>query len=186
MKGLKGKIVSLTNDTAKISIRSKKRVSIEEEVEVKDLTKYFEDGQRVKVISGSSSGATGNVLSTNGDICIVFTDNKNTIEVRSKDLAITGELDNDIDRTVTNNFDPNDKTTLKKKDLVKLTGFNSVGLVLDISKDYVKILDISGKIRNESNFSINTKIDTRKFVSRNAEGNNITNNSNVVIKQGQY
>jgi hypothetical protein len=57
MKGLKGKIVSLNNDTAKISIRSKKHISIEEEVEVKDLSKYFEDGQRVKVISGTSKGA---------------------------------------------------------------------------------------------------------------------------------
>lgn len=35
---------------------------------------------------------TGTVLTTNGDLCEVFTDNNNTIEVRTKDLAITGEV----------------------------------------------------------------------------------------------
>jgi transcription elongation factor len=95
---------------------------------------------------------------------------------------VTGKLDNDLDKTLITGANPNDKSVLKKKDLVKLTGFNSVGLVLDISKDYVKILDISGKIRNESNYSINTRIDTRKFVSKNSEGSNITNNSNIIIK----
>lgn len=35
---------------------------------------------------------TGTVLSTTGDICSVFTDNRNTIEVRSKDLGVTGKL----------------------------------------------------------------------------------------------
>lgn len=67
-----------------------------------------------------------------------------------------------------------------------MTGFNSVGLILDISKDYIKILDSNGKIRNVSSFSINAKIDTRKYIGKNAEGNNITNNSNIIIKQGQY
>jgi len=56
VKGLKGKIVSLTNDTAKIVIRGKKKETFEEEVETKYLVKYFEDGQRVKIIAGSSEG----------------------------------------------------------------------------------------------------------------------------------
>lgn len=82
----------MTNDTAKIVIRGKKKETFEEEVETKYLVKYFEDGQRVKIIAGSSEGITGTVLSTTGDICSVFTDNRNTIEVRSKDLGVTGKL----------------------------------------------------------------------------------------------
>ena len=69
---------------------------------------------------------------------------------------------------------------------MKLSGFNSVGLVLDISKDFVKILDQSGRVKNISNFSINSKIDSSKFSSLNLEGNAITNNSNVLVKNGQY
>lgn len=66
---------------------------------------------------------TGNVLSTNEDICSVFTDNRNTIEVRSKDLAITGEQGKETEAAALV-ADPNDQNQLKKKDLVKLSGFN--------------------------------------------------------------
>ena len=65
---------------------------------------------------------TGNVLSTNEDICSVFTDNRNTIEVRSKDLAITGEHGKETETAM--NVEPNDRNQLKKKDLVRLSGFN--------------------------------------------------------------
>ncbi|KAL4475098.1 hypothetical protein ABPG74_001794 [Tetrahymena malaccensis] len=181
---LKGKIISLGKETAKVLIK-KKKLSIEEEYPLKQLVKYFEDGSRVKVISGTSEGITGTVLSTKGDVCEVFTDNNNTIEVRTKDLAITGEASQDAEKILVN--ESSDKNLgLKKKDLVKLTGFNNIGLILDISKDYIKILDQNGKIKNVSSFSINTKIDTRKYIGKNAEGNNITNNSNIIIKQGQY
>lgn len=132
-------------------------MTIEEEFVLKDLIKSFDDGERVKVISGVSEGIvnlliiwsiiiwdlniqTGNVLSTNGEICEIFTDNNNTIEVRTKDLAITGEVGQEAEKIETS--EGNDKNFgIRKKDLVKLTGFNSVGLILDISKDYIKILD---------------------------------------------
>lgn len=65
---------------------------MEEEIQLKELVKYFEDGTRVKVISGASEGITGTVLTTKGEICEVFTDNNNTIEVRTKDLAVTGDV----------------------------------------------------------------------------------------------
>jgi len=52
----------------------------------------------------------------------VFTDNRNTIEVRSKDLAITGEHGKETEAAL--NADPNDRNQLKKKDLVRLSGFN--------------------------------------------------------------
>jgi len=52
----------------------------------------------------------------------VFTDNRNTIEVRSKDLAITGEHGKETETAM--NVEPNDRNQLKKKDLVRLSGFN--------------------------------------------------------------
>lgn len=110
MQGVKGKILSLTQDTARIKIKNRHK-EIEEEVEVNDIVKYFEEGSRVKVISGNNEGVvilllilsifeyqtdffnkkTGTVLGTTGDFCSVFTDNRNTIEVRPKDLAVTGD-----------------------------------------------------------------------------------------------
>lgn len=63
------------------------------------------------------------MLSTDGDICSIFTDNCNTIEVRSRDLAVTGEkgIENE---SIQANESTQEKSAYKKKDLVRLTGLN--------------------------------------------------------------
>lgn len=47
--------MSLSRETAKVAVKQKK-MTIEEEFELKDLIKSFDEGARVKVISGTSEG----------------------------------------------------------------------------------------------------------------------------------
>ncbi|EGR33676.1 transcription initiation protein spt5, putative [Ichthyophthirius multifiliis] len=183
-KGLKAQVVAVNGDLVKIVALDKKYKDLELDLQAKDLVKNFNDGQRVKVISGNHQGKTGVILKTENYICYIFTDNKNTIECKPKDLAVSGEIN--IDYSQSRGNDISNNLNLKKHDLVKLNGQNSVGLVLSISSDFIKILDQNGKTKNVSNYAINSKLDTRKAVAKNLEGCPITNNSNVIIKQGQY
>lgn len=58
---------------------------------------------------------------------------------------------------------------MKKDDLVK-TNKNQIGIVLETTKDNIKILDTNNTIQIIGNMEVDSKLNTRNIVAKNKTG----------------
>lgn len=83
-----GKIVEIRDGNAIIKCRSKVYAGQMFERKLGALGKRFKEGQRVKVISGTSKGTTGMILKVEEKYAEIWTDNENTIKVHKNNLEL--------------------------------------------------------------------------------------------------
>jgi transcription elongation factor len=72
---------------------------------------------------------------------------------------------------------------LKKDDLVK-TNKNQIGIVLETTKDNIKILDTNNTIQIIGNMEVDSKLNTRNIVAKNKTGDEISADCAIIIRHG--
>ncbi|XP_052202471.1 putative transcription elongation factor SPT5 homolog 1 [Diospyros lotus] len=98
LKNLKGWVEKVEDDTVHIRPNAEglpKTLALNE----KELCKYFEPGNQVKVVSGASEGATGMVIKVEGHVIILLSDTtKEHIRVFADNVAKSSEVTSGVTR----------------------------------------------------------------------------------------
>lgn len=138
LKGIKGRVERITEDNQIMILPTDE--SLEGFTEAigftaREISKYFESGDHVKVVNGSHSGETGMVVRVEGPVCYIFTDaTKEEIKAFSRDLTETAAAATTID-------------SIGDYDLFDLVLLDSstVGVIVNVEKDSCKVLTNQGR-----------------------------------------
>ncbi|KAF7125062.1 hypothetical protein RHSIM_Rhsim12G0009500 [Rhododendron simsii] len=99
LKNLKGWVEKVDEDNVHIRSNAEglpKTLAVNE----KELCKYFEPGNHVKVVCGASEGATGMVIKVEGQVVIILSDTtKEDIRVFADNVAESSEVTSGVTRT---------------------------------------------------------------------------------------
>lgn len=74
---------------------------------------------------------------------------------------------------------------LNKDDLIK-TSKNQIGIVVETTKDNIKILDSNNTIQVIGNMDFDSKINTRNIVAKNRTGDEISSGCTIILRQGVH
>ena len=143
----------------------------------KELRKYFENGDHVRIVAGEHDGASGLVVSKEGDVCIVLTDaTQKEIRVLARDLtqavAAASAEDSFGEYTLF--------------DLVQLTDSQVAGLIVGIEKDMARVLSTRSRpdkqdIRLCKLQDIQRKLVGRRATATDQDGNEVSINDIVEV-----
>ncbi|KAF2501040.1 transcription elongation factor Spt5 [Lophium mytilinum] len=163
-KGVNGTTVSVTGDIVTLKVTSGELKGQSIEAPVKTLRKLFREGDHVKVIGGSKYiDEVGLVTKIRDDKVTLLSDStQQEITVFSKDLkraADSAQLGNDSD--------------FQLSDLVQLDAA-TVGYVIKVDREIVRVLDQNGSVRNLLNSQISSVIPyNRNAVATDKDGSEI-------------
>lgn len=103
----------------------------------------------------------------------MWTDNQNSIRVNKKNLEVsTAEI-----------ICAQNVHNLTKHDLIKTTK-NQIGIVLETTKDNIKILDTNNTIQIIGNLDFDSKLNTRNIIAKNRTGDQLGAGCIVIIRNG--
>lgn len=145
----------------------------------RELSKFFQQGDHVKVINGTHKGETGMVVNVKGRVCQILTDaTRQEIRVFPRDLidavAVTSTLESLGDYEL---FD------------LVLLDQHTVGVIIDVSQDSCRVLTNQGSAdRPEIKVcrlpDIKRKLNNRRNTAQDAHRNEISVNDVVDVKEG--
>ncbi|EPS73726.1 hypothetical protein M569_01028, partial [Genlisea aurea] len=129
LKNLKGSVEKVEEDTVHIKTNEKglpKTLAIPD----KELCKYFEQGDHVKVVSGATEGATGMVVSVEGHVVNIVSDTtKEVLRVFADNVAKSSEVTSGVTRI----------GEYELHDLVLLDD-NSFGVIIRVESEAFQVL----------------------------------------------
>ena len=172
LQGAKAVVERVSGRNVTLRTGKKRETVVEDRME--HLCKLFHDGKRVDVVSGSHQGKSGVVLSQQGFNVDIWTDNFHTITVNASNLARHRS-----DRTFRNDLG------IKRNDLIR-TAQGTLGVVLEVKKDSVSILNIHNKVDTVYNLDYDHRIDTNNLAAQNPYGGTLKPKCVVRINQGPY
>lgn len=148
---LRGKIIAVDNDTITMMPQHD---DLKEPIEFnsKELRKYFEQGNHVKVQSGKYEGSTGLVVRVRDNYVIVLSDTSiHEMEVLPQHLQLCGNIASGVDS----------HGQYQLTDLVQLDA-QTVGVIVRLERDCFHILSMYEKIIKAKPGSISKKHSHRK------------------------
>ncbi|KXS93491.1 hypothetical protein AC579_6910 [Pseudocercospora musae] len=170
-KGVTGRASEVYNDVIKIKVESGSLAGQVVEAPIRDLRKNFKEGDHVKVIGGSKyQEEVGMVVRIKDDRVTILTDsNQQEISVFAKDLREATDSGGTVGMSKYDLFD-----------LVQLDA-STVGCVVKVDRESLRILDQLGTIRNALPSSISNKIEKRRegAPAVDQQGNEIKNEDKI-------
>lgn len=139
VKGLTGSVISSSNGMVSLAPFVEELCDQQLDFPVDDLSKFFEAGDHVKVITGRYAGITGMVAASKDNSVDMICDvSKNVITVLSNDLKLSEEISSGQGQI----------DNIRVNDIVSLNNVKSFGLVLKVDKDCIRAIMDNGEIRN--------------------------------------
>lgn len=176
LKNLTGSVVSVNKQTVKMQ-PDHKDIPQMLDLDIKMIAKHFEAGDHVCVVQGEHEGEKGIITKIVANKCIVFSD------IRKREIvALTNncKLSSQVAECVTSNIDHD----YNVYDLV-ITTKRTVGVVLAIEKNSLKIINQSGEVENIEVVDVSTKIPQKKNVSTlDNNGNFVSIGDTVKVVEG--
>jgi transcription elongation factor SPT5 len=163
-KGVGGRAVKVYSDLVTIRVMEGPLRGQHIEAPVQDLRKKFQEGDHVKVIGGSKfQDEVGMVVRIRDDKVTILTDsNQQEIIVFSKDLREASDSGGTIGTTPYSLFD-----------LVQIDA-STVGCVVKVDRESVRVLDQNGSVRQMLPSNISTRIERRQnAIATDRDGNEI-------------
>jgi len=154
------------------------------EISPADCVKAFKKGDYVRVIEGKNAGKEGFVISIEESTATLMCDGlQNQIQVFVNDLVYCNDSTRNIQ--VKSGKDK-DLDQYNKFDLIKLNDHKTVGIILAVMGTSIKILDNFGNVQNVTHLVVETKMNTKNYMSRNDKGQTFRIGDSVRILQGKY
>ena len=205
LNGISGKVVSMEIDTGFINFIpiGIEGFTNELRLEVKNVVKYFEPGDYVRVIDGKYRGETGLVISsTTTDEGVVFsnialTQSHREIKVRANNLKIKTEIEQNAAHGNSAYFmDKAKPAPYTAGDLISYDNNKHVGVVLSVDSmggpgsDSIRLISEDGSVTIIRGNQVSKRFDQRdlktKQQSVDAKRNTIYHNNVVKIINGVY
>lgn len=172
--GLRGVVVAFRDDIVTIKGSGAEFEGVEVEVPAGHLRKHFDVGDHVRVVNGNHKDDTGMVVSCDKDEVTLLTDVSQTeIRVFSHDLKMT----KDIGGT-------NAVGEYSLHDLVQINP-HTVGCIVDVERDYVKVLAQDGQTVKISPGSIIMKVSNPRALTTDQFGRQISVGDTVRETSGE-
>lgn len=151
-RGVTGRASQVYNEVIKIQVEDGPLAGQTIEAPIKDLRKLFKEGDHVKVIGGSKyQDEVGMVVRLRDDRVTILTDsNQQEVTVFAKDLREATDSGGVVGATKYDLFD-----------LVQLDA-STVGCVVKVDRESLKVLDQLGSVRNLLPSAISNKIEKRR------------------------
>ena len=176
-----GKVGSLLNTLVLVVlVKTSEKVPLELKVWVKDLKKYFELGESVRVMSGVHAGNTGIVTAISDKHAFVSMEGtKSELKILLSNLKIKKEdMENVKLQDVIN------KTQAQMRymagDLITYDSHQTLGLILQVLPDFLKVLNTMNKVVNVKISGVSKKIIPRRNVFILDSMNNAVANKTMV------
>ncbi|KAL4420140.1 hypothetical protein ABPG77_010356 [Micractinium sp. CCAP 211/92] len=147
--------------------------------EPRELVKFFESGEHVKVVHGQHEGETGMVVRVEGPVCYLFTDaTQQEIRVFARDLTLAVASASAVDSL----------GGYEMHDLVVLDNA-TVGVVVNVEADALRVLTNQGRpdkpdIRVCRLPDIKRKMNNRRASVKDGSGNDVGVNDAVDVVDG--
>lgn len=147
--------------------------------EPRELIKFFESGEHVKVVHGQHEGETGMVVRVEGPVCYVFTDGtQQELKVFARDLTLAVATSSAVDSL----------GGYEMHDLVVLDNA-TVGVVINVEQDALRVLTNQGRpdkpdIRVCRLADIKRKMNNRRASVKDGSGNDVGVNDAVDVVDG--
>ncbi|CAG9317770.1 unnamed protein product [Blepharisma stoltei] len=172
VKGLTGIVISSSDGMASIAPFVEELCDQQLDFPIDDLSKFFEIGDHVKVISGRYQGITGMVAASKESSLDMICDvSKNVITVLSNDLKLSDEVscgNGQIDN-------------LRVNDIVCLNNDKAFGLVLKVDRDCIKAIMDNGETRTVWSHEIARKFNPNKASVIDRDGNTLKSGDMVKV-----
>lgn len=175
-KGVGGRAVAVYSELVTIRVQDGPLRGQTIEAPVQDLRKKFQEGDHVKVIGGSKfQDEVGMVVRIRDDKVTILTDsNQQEIIVFSKDLREASDSGGTIGTTPYSLFD-----------LVQIDS-STVGCVVKVDRESVRVLDQNGSVRQLLPSNISTKIERRQnAIATDRDGNEIKHDDQIKEFSGE-
>lgn len=166
LKNLTGRVFS-SNDTTVTMVPDIIELSDQKlEFSHGDVSKFFEQGDHVKVLSGRYIGLTGMVVASGNDLSadIICDISRKVITALEVDLELTEEVSSGTVAT----------SKYRVSDIVVMNTDRLVGIVITVSQDYLEVMLDSGEIRSVAVNDVARKFAPKKAASVDREGNSLS------------
>ncbi|KHJ40729.1 Supt5 repeat protein [Trichuris suis] len=141
-----------------------------------ELRKYFKPGDHVRITGGRYEGDTGLVVRVESNLVVLMSDlNMQELHVLPKDVQLCRDVATGVDSTGSCSYE----------DLVQLDQ-QMVGVIIQIEKDYLNVLNMHGKVVRVKQQSLYGKKDTKFAVALDSDGNNICAGDAVNVIDGPH
>uniref|UniRef100_A0A6B2KXD3 Transcription elongation factor SPT5 n=1 Tax=Arcella intermedia TaxID=1963864 RepID=A0A6B2KXD3_9EUKA len=174
LKSLTGTVQAVVNDIVHV-LPNHKELNDVLPIPRYQLQKYFRVGDHVKVLYGNHENETGMIVRTSDNVAVLIADiSQKELQVLVSDLRECSEV----------------STGLKfgeyeLYDLVQIDA-NNVGVLIKIEKDTAQVLDQNEQVKIVKAQGIKRKIDSKRAVGRDADGNGVGTGDTVTIISGQH
>lgn len=149
-----------------------------------EIVKIFKKGDYVRVIEGVNSGKEGFVMKVQEDTATLMSDGlSNQIKAFVNDLVYCNDSTRNIQVVNKSNAD---LQQYSKFDLIKLNDKKTVGIVLVVGSNTLKVLDNFGNLQDVKNLQIESKLGNKNVVARNEKGQTFKIGDSVRILKGKY
>jgi transcription elongation factor SPT5 len=164
LKNLTGRVFSATESTVTLVPDILELSDQKLEFPGADVSKYFEQGDHVKVLNGRYARQTGMVVANNETSADIMCDiSRALISALYVDLQLTEEVSSGI--VVASNYRVND--------IVILTSDRVYGIVTTVSQDFLEIMLDNGEVRSIQISEVSRKFSPNKASSVDREGNSL-------------
>ncbi|KAI6654895.1 hypothetical protein LOD99_2774 [Oopsacas minuta] len=173
LKNLLGKVTSV--DGSNVNIISKhEELQTVMEFPIRELRKYFQIGDHVKVVGGQFMGESGLVVRVEENVAIIFSDiSRDEMKVRPRDLQLCTETSSGIDSQGQNEVG----------DLVQVDP-QTVGIIVRIERDSYRVLTHYDKIQSVKQQAVQKK-NSRRAVTLDKNNNSLSVKDLVRIMDGK-
>lgn len=156
LKNLIGSVVSVEKSIVKMQ-PDHEAIKQMLDLDIKMIAKYFEPGDHIYVVEGEHEGEKGLITKTDGNKCIVFSDiRKREFRTLSNYLKLSSQVSECVTTNIEHDY--------AVYDLV-LTNKRTVGVVLAIEKDSIKIINESSEIEHVEVINVSNKVIQKNNIS---------------------
>ena len=177
LKGLTGLVTEVNEDHVKV-LPDVDLMNEPVQYMPNELTKVFEIGDHVEILSGKFKGVSGSIIQLRENVAhIISEDNKDEMQVLLSDIKYSANV------VASQRGKRNTTTELKKHDLVILNDNRTVGILISVLRDGLLLLDTEGAVRSIKKIQVLNKLNPKGHV-KNSYGQDLYAGCTVRVNEG--
>ncbi|CDW77018.1 transcription elongation factor spt5 [Stylonychia lemnae] len=183
LKGMKGVIIKIDSDDF-VHIQSLDKVPFQQKVKAKEVLKYFERGESVRVISGTHSGDSGIIAAIDGKHAIVTMDGGSRTEELKILLSNLKLKKEEMEHVKLRDYIEKSIMDIKYQagELILYNSNSSLAYVIQVYPEYLKVLNSRNQIEHIKHSSVQRKVfHKRNQYALDKNHNTIASRSLVII-----
>jgi transcription elongation factor SPT5 len=185
LKGINGTVIEVTAEHVKVlpnlDIAKEPIVFLQNEI-----TKLFQPGDNVEILSGKYKGITGTIAKVDGTVAhVISQDNKDDMQVLVNNIKYSSSVNaTQRDGATLSVRLMNNRNNIQKHDLIILNDHKTVGVTTSVLKDSVAFVDCEGYARTVPKIQVMNKLNPQGR-TKNSYNQDIYPKCIVRVNEGQ-